>query len=546
MGIVCSSAESVVESLDTPKLSRSKSLRHPQRRRRLSLGSSTLVELCLDRLAIELASAPTSVDTTALPSELFGALLRRLVAHEVLTVELFALLGESLPLGTRVDLSDCANVNEGWLQALAPSIAASLTHIDLTRCAGVETLGREPLVALRVAKLSHCKNLSPLALHPLSNATRLTVLHLAGCALLRNESLGHLWACTQLNELDLSQCTSISDTGLFVLPSSLRRLNLNHCSGISDRGVLAVVTGLVSLFSLNLGQCSITNGALAMLAVHAHQLQHLVLSGCRAVDQSGVNLLGSLTELVSFEASQCRLVQSPHTAWGSLTALDLSNSGVDEAGLAAIGSLETLTSLDVSQSQATATAFQYLKSLSRLRYLKAARTRLDDATFHILCEHLASLEDLHVAHTNVSDMGARSLPHLKRLRSLVLSTEGITYHSVSSVGSLHQLTSLDLFGASIADRGLECLASLQSLRRLVLCGGYLTDRGAGTLASSAPHLTELNVSHNRELRGAGVQCLAQLLGLKTLNVSNTSIDAASLVYLQPLQHLETLLACVFL
>ncbi|EQC39941.1 hypothetical protein SDRG_02597 [Saprolegnia diclina VS20] len=544
MGIVCSSTESVVESHDVraPKHCRTKNPSQPQHRRRLPLGSSTLVELCLDRLAIEVASAPASVDTAVLPPELFGALLRRLVAHEALTADLFARLGESLPLGTRVDLTDCADVDTGWLQALAPSITASLMHIDLTRCTGVETLGREPLAALRVAKLSHCKNMSPLALHPLSNATHLSVLHLAGCALLRNESLGHLLSCTQLTDLDLSQCPSISDTGLFALPPSLRRLNLSQCSGISDRGVLAVVTGLASLLSLNLGLCNITNGALAMLAVHAHQLQHLVLSGCRAVDQAGVNLLDSLSELVSFEASQCRLVQSPHRAWASLTFLDLSTSGVNDTGLAVTASLETLTSLDVSQSQATATSFRCLRSLSRLRYFKAARTKLNDATFQVLCEHLTSLEELHVAHTDVSDMGARGLPHLKHLTSLVLSTEGVTYHSLSSVGSLHQLTSLALFGASIADRGLEYLACLQSLRRLVLCSGYLTDRGAGMLASSAPHLTELNVSHNKELRDAGLKCLAQLRQLKTLNVSNTSIDAASLVHLQPLQHLETLLA----
>ncbi|EQC39942.1 hypothetical protein, variant [Saprolegnia diclina VS20] len=336
MGIVCSSTESVVESHDVraPKHCRTKNPSQPQHRRRLPLGSSTLVELCLDRLAIEVASAPASVDTAVLPPELFGALLRRLVAHEALTADLFARLGESLPLGTRVDLTDCADVDTGWLQALAPSITASLMHIDLTRCTGVETLGREPLAALRVAKLSHCKNMSPLALHPLSNATHLSVLHLAGCALLRNESLGHLLSCTQLTDLDLSQCPSISDTGLFALPPSLRRLNLSQCSGISDRGVLAVVTGLASLLSLNLGLCNITNGALAMLAVHAHQLQHLVLSGCRAVDQAGVNLLDSLSELVSFEASQCRLVQSPHRAWASLTFLDLSTSGVNDTGLA--------------------------------------------------------------------------------------------------------------------------------------------------------------------------------------------------------------------
>ncbi|OQR94326.1 hypothetical protein ACHHYP_01439 [Achlya hypogyna] len=537
MGTMCSADKALVLQSSKPETKVRDANPSCNARRR---PSSTLADLCLNQIADSLAGDSSTALSLALPSELLAEVVHRHIKRKTLCLPILAALIQANPLVDRLHLAGCSWATSAWLSPVS-AVSSNLVYLNLSGCYGVELLGTLALSSLRVAIFHDCRGLGPTSFSLLSAAEDLEILDLSGCSSVRNDCILGLHSCAHLRDLNLSQCTAITDNCLLYVPSSLRRLNLEQCSGISDRGVLIAATRLQSLTALTLSQCSITNGALAMLAAHASQLELLAISGCRAIDMRGIHALASLTHLRSFGASQCPLVHGPHAAWQLLERLDLANSACDDAGLATIGRLPALTWIDLSQSRATVKALRALGQLTRLQHLKLTRTFMTDGVFCAISHALINLEFVDVAHTAVTDAGTSQLKHLSRLKTLVLSTPGITYHALPDLGTLARLESLDLFGASVADRGLEHLARLPRLRRLVLCGGCLTDRGVALLAESAPALTDLNISHNRGVHGAAASSLATLVQLRTLNISNTGIDAASLAHLFPLQRLETLL-----
>ncbi|OQR91309.1 hypothetical protein THRCLA_09034 [Thraustotheca clavata] len=535
MGIVCSVDESVlvrnaseiqtIQSFATQISSKCTS----KKKKWQPMYATTLVELCLDQLAFVLTQT-IEFDMSklySLPPELSCLLIKQLIQHQVLSKLVLKYIWAHLRRIEHLDLTGAKVIDSSWLQ---PEMVASLTHLDLSKCHLITKLPCE-LLSVRFVSLRGCRNIVPTTTSLLSNASNLTVLNLSQCSRISNESLASLHSCKRLTQLDLSDCRSITNSGLFYLPGNIKILNLENCVGISDRGVLAATTVMKSLVALNLAKCAITNGSMSIIRIHATQLQELTITGCRVIDQNGIDALDTLSQLRIFNCDNCQWINGPNVNWTTLTQLNMASSHSTDEGLKSISNLPNLTWLNLTSCQATDEAFKHLQNLTNIRRLILSDSSLSDKSLQLLSSKLHALEYFDIGCTYISDAGVQSLKQLNRLNTLILSSEGITYHSLPSLGTLIHLRHLDLFQASIADKGLEHLLRLQKLQQLVLCGGCLTDFGVKIIVQVVPSLTELNISQNRQIHGQSLQQIASLSKLRLLNISHTSIDSPSLIYL---------------
>ena len=83
-----------------------------------------------------------------------------------------------------------------------------------------------------------------------------------------------------LTELDLSQCSRISDIGVIhvVRFAGLRRLSLAHCPQLGDSAVSRLSQSCPALEWLRLANCvSLTDHGVIGLVKHARRLKHLDL-----------------------------------------------------------------------------------------------------------------------------------------------------------------------------------------------------------------------------------------------------------------------------
>ncbi len=136
-----------------------------------------------------------------------------------------------------------------------------LTILDLSNSSKLRKLVLEDLPQLDILNLSHCSQLSDL--QPLETLTKLNILNLSNCPFI--EDLSPLAGLTQLKELDLSfgqfgtlfDYSQVHDLTPLAALKQLTSLNLAGCEQVND---LSPLVGLKQLTSLNLSNCpSITD-----------------------------------------------------------------------------------------------------------------------------------------------------------------------------------------------------------------------------------------------------------------------------------------------
>jgi hypothetical protein len=93
------------------------------------------------------------------------------------------------------------------------------------------------------------------------------------------------------------------------------------------------------------------------------------------------------------------------------------------------------------------------------------------------------------------------------------------------LSGLASLEDLDLYGTAITDRGVESLRNLIALQKLNLLGADVSDASVQTL-SRMPHLHELNL-YRSHLSNVGLAKLAALKELSSLDVRYTRVTQAS-------------------
>ena len=163
---------------------------------------------------------------------------------------------------------------------------------------------------------------------------------------------------------------------------------------------------------------------------------------------------------------------------------------IPDDALFALGNLKNLRSVTLTETAAGNRAVSGLATLNDLRDLRFGSDQLSDAGVQQLCS-LVSLEALAIDEraTGLSDSAMSDLWRLVNLRTLELSTAGITGSGFASIHELPRLESLNLLGPDTTDVALQQAARSTSLKRLVVGGrsggpSGVTDAGLLTLSTA--------------------------------------------------------------
>ncbi|KAM9753577.1 F-box and leucine-rich repeat protein 13 [Menidia menidia] len=122
-----------------------------------------------------------------------------------------------------------------------------------------------------------------------SSSKGLCRLHTAGCPRITDQGLRSVATLKNLQYLDISLCSRVSDVGIQYLvdgcsANKLHELNVSHCPQITDISVRRIAQRLCKLYHLNLSYCGrLTN--LAVEGLSGSSVCSLDITGCNIEDQ---------------------------------------------------------------------------------------------------------------------------------------------------------------------------------------------------------------------------------------------------------------------
>lgn len=232
----------------------------------------------------------------------------------------------------KLNMDHCANVSDDGLLLL--SSITTMQELNFNGCKKICDLAwMNDMRQLKELHLAGC-NISDFGLQSVSNLTQLQAITLNCCfqvsdhgvipALSGLSSLHYLALgsnlnftdhllnffvgnMTQLEHLDLGNCSPLSDLGLRNVSSlrSLKELILARCYKITDDTILTMNNGC-NLTELHLGACrNLSDTTLRFVASHWLQLTKLNLERCNKISDQGVSLLSVLTDLRRLNLAHC-------------------------------------------------------------------------------------------------------------------------------------------------------------------------------------------------------------------------------------------------
>lgn len=135
-------------------------------------------------------------------------------------------------------------------------------------------------------------------------------LRLAGCHEITDKAAAALHSCSLLENLDLSQCSMISERGIHAIVSGaiyLKHLNLNECRNVTDAAVDHVGAFLHGLQTFHAERCML----LARIGPLGHgcpQLREIHVRNSENIGDEGIESLGKLKLLRLLDIGNCRHV----------------------------------------------------------------------------------------------------------------------------------------------------------------------------------------------------------------------------------------------
>ncbi len=167
----------------------------------------------------------------------------------------------------RLDLSYCKHITDRSMAHLAAHAAGRLESLCLTRCTSISDAGFQSWTPFRFQRLTR---------------------------------------------LCLADCTYLTDGAVVALVNAakaLTHLDLSFCCALSDTATEVVALGLPALRELRMAFCgsAVSDGSLAGVALHLHDLRRLSVRGCVRVTAAGVeSVLDGCAALEWADVSQCR------------------------------------------------------------------------------------------------------------------------------------------------------------------------------------------------------------------------------------------------
>lgn len=342
-----------------------------------------------------------------------------------------------------------------------------------------------------------------------------------------DNALKGLSVATQLEELDLTLCRSISTDGLYVLKSfkKLRRLSLDQCRQLSD-GALLLVSEVESLEDLDLSQgIKFTDEGMQHLS-RLKNLKSIKISQPASTTAKSLKTVLALPKLEALHlrltgwADDAALAQIAETKPG-LRRLSLRECGsFTNAGLHSVGKLKELTWLDLGGARKLdGTGLAHLAGLSKLEYLNLIQAGLfkDDALTKLgpcpALKHLVLEGLINITGEAFAEWQPPALEHLE------FKLTDFTERTLGAISKLPALRRLDLWNPFVSPtpRDLLQLAQLRQLRTLSLWSNKVTDevlQGIATL----PELEAFDLTNAKEATDAGLMHLAKTAKLKRLEV----------------------------
>ncbi|KAJ0398003.1 hypothetical protein P43SY_004064 [Pythium insidiosum] len=235
---------------------------------------------------------------------------------------------EKLPLPVRrLHLADTA-LSDAGLQPVQR--LKGVVMVDISRCsaltdASATLLRRHFSGSLQELHISECRHISSDVLCQLwRDCVRLHTLVARGCPGVTDSVLQCISTTKRLSPdvclrvLDTSNCKHVTSSGLTHIATSAQRelrltsLRVRDCLGVDNMGFFGFEAShsVGSLTTLDLSGLKIDETGLSWIVKGCHQLEHLVLARCKALNDFALSLLSPLIplKLKSLSIKECPLI----------------------------------------------------------------------------------------------------------------------------------------------------------------------------------------------------------------------------------------------
>ncbi len=392
------------------------------------------------------------------------------------------------------------------------------------------------------------------SLSALKNVTGLTMLELGGSTV-TDEQLATLPSMPNLRSLSLEDTQFLND-GIAQLPAlpALQQLVLVNCAWVEDDDLRQMLS-FPTLTSLNIGGCPISDDGIAALkelpslsAIHVSgctgltekTFEHLaVMPELRIVSLRGIRL--SLAAASEFEAARqgtnlnMLLAQLPQEfpdadqaylrqlfitdLHPGLSILRIDRAPRNNRTLSEI--FDSVQNLQLSGPETDDRILPVTARLKNLRELTLSGSRLSDKGLEQIGRTCPGLDTLRIAEMNLQ---GEFLNQFRSLRLLDLSDSHVAAETLDTIPTLSSLQALTLSGTQVTDQILESIGrSCTSLHSLRLARTPVT----GSTMQHFQTLVSLDMSESK-LTDEGLRQLAELPGIRELNVSGTSVTGSLL------------------
>jgi Leucine-rich repeat (LRR) protein len=212
-----------------------------------------------------------------------------------------------LPELSSVSVSGCALLQEWRLLTLCHQ----LEELDLSGCTQLldaNLLALSCLKTLTKLSIGGCTSLTDAGLAEIPNLPMLKSFSATNCEALTDRSLAQLANVKGLTALNLQGSHRITDATPLAFGGSLMELqgiDLSSCSSLTDTGIVALGR-LRRLGGVDLGRCTrLTDASIKSLAANLSCLTYLSVAGCALITDLAVDALLQVAGLTALDFSNC-------------------------------------------------------------------------------------------------------------------------------------------------------------------------------------------------------------------------------------------------
>ncbi|XP_019600096.2 F-box and leucine-rich repeat protein 13 isoform X1 [Rhinolophus sinicus] len=316
------------------------------------------------------------------------------------------------------------------------------------------------------------------------------------------------------------------------LCKNLQELNVSDCPTLTDESMRYISEGCPGVLYLNLSNTTITNRTMRLLPRHFHNLQSLSLAYCRKFTDKGLqylNLGNGCHKLIYLDLSGCtqisvqgfRNIANSCTGIMHLTINDMPTL-TDNCVKALVEKCPLITSVVfLGAPHISDSAFKVLSACDLRKIRFEGNKRITDACFKFIDK----------CYPNISHI-------------YMVNCKGITDGSLKSLSPLKKLTVLNLANCvRIGDTGLKQFLDgpvSTRIRELNLSNCILGDASIVKLSECCPNLNYLNLRNCENLTDLGIRYIVNIFSLVSVDLSGTDISNEGLTILSRHKKLKEL------